>query len=175
MEEVRALVGHPPITYQLEVDGTSITVQLTSDTTVQIDEHTFCSDVSAIEGLPLYSLLLDNASYEVVVDEKDGICYALVRGKVHRIKVSDRATQISPYGTGAPSAGETVIRAPMCGLVVEVPISVGQTVEINQVITILESMKMENEILTPRAGIVRELRAQTGSVVREGDTLAIVG
>lgn len=175
MEEVRALAGHAAIAYQVEVDGTPVTVQFTSDATLYIGGHAFRPDVSAIEGLPLYSLLLDGASYEVVIDEKDGTYYALVRGKVHRIKVSDRTARTSPYATSVSPPSEAVIRAPLCGLVVEVPVTVGQAVEANQVITILESMKMENEILSPRSGIVQEVRVQAGSIVHEGDILVKVG
>lgn len=174
MEEIRALVGHTT-TYQVEIDGTPVAVQFTSDATLHIDGHTFHLDVSAIEGLPLYSLLLDNASYEVVIDEKDGTCYALVRGQVHQIRVSDRTMGLSTCAVSAPPASEAVIRAPMYGLVVEVPVSVGQAVEMNQAIVILESMKMLNEIRSSCTGIVREIRAQVGSTVREGDILAVVG
>ena len=175
MEEIRTLAGHAPVEYQVEIDGTPVSVRVTSDATLEIDGRAFHIDISAIEGLSNYSLLLNNASYEVVIEEKHGTYYALVRGKVHRIKVSDAATTVLPHGANVLPAGEAVMRAPMCGVVVEVPVTVGQAVEMNQIIVILESMKMENEIRCSRAGIVRELRVQAGAMVRESDILAIVG
>jgi biotin carboxyl carrier protein len=47
-------------------------------------------------------------------------------------------------GAGAPPVGEAVIHAPMYGQVIEMPVTVGQAVDTNQVIVTLESMKMEN-------------------------------
>jgi len=175
LENTRTLVGGTPITYRVEVDGTPVTVDLMPDGTLHMEGRAFHLDVSEIQGLSLYSLLLDDASYEVVVDEKDGTYYALVRGKVHRVQVSGPAAQAALRAKSAMPAGDAVIRAPLCGLVVEVPVSAGQMVEADQIVLILESMKMENEIRTPRDGKVRDVRVQAGSIVRDGDILLVVG
>jgi biotin carboxyl carrier protein len=67
-----------------------------------------------------------------------------------------------------------MIHAPLSGLVVDIPVLEGQAVDENQIVLILESMKMENEIRTPRAGTVREVKVQAGAVVRDGDVLLTV-
>lgn len=174
MESLRALDGGRPITYRVEVDGTPMTVTLMSDGTLLIEDRTFTLDVSEIQGLSLYSLLVNEASYEVLVDERGETYYALVRGKVHRIRVQDTPAHPWPAHKAEPT-GDIVVRAPLCGLVVEIPVGEGDRVEENQVVVILESMKMENEIRAPRSGTVAGIRVQAGAVVREGDPLLTIG
>jgi acetyl/propionyl-CoA carboxylase alpha subunit len=174
LESAWPLDGHGPITYQVEIDGTPVTVELMPDGSLCLDGRVLHMDVSEIQGLSLYSLLLDDASYEVLVDESDGWYYALLQGKIHRIKVDDGTRPHWARSTGFAPAGEVAIRAPLCGLVVDVMVAAGQEVNADQVIAVLESMKMQNEIRCPRGGTVRELKTETGTVVREGDVLAIV-
>ena len=151
-----------------------MTVTLMPDGTLTLEGRTFSLDVSEIQGLSLYSLLVNEASYEVLVDERSGTYYALVRGKVHRIQVhDDLPRQSRPRAEAAQS--EVVVRAPLCGLVAEVCVKEGDRVEEDQVVAILESMKMENEIRAPRSGAVGDIRVQAGAVVREGDALLTIG
>lgn len=151
-----------------------MTVTLMPDGTLSMDGRTFHLDVSEIQGLSLYSLLVNDASYEVLVDERGGTYYALVRGKAHRIQVHDDLPQ-RPRSRAAAAEGDIVVRAPLCGLVVEVCVGEGDDVEENQLLAILESMKMENEIRAPRPGTVGNIRVRAGAVVREGDPLLTIG
>lgn len=173
MENARTLDGSRPITYRVEVDGTPLTVTLMPDGTLAMEGRTFRLDVSEIQGLSLYSLLVNDAYYEVLVDERGGTYYALVRGKVHRIQVHDEALHPS-RGRSATAEGEVVVRAPLCGLVAEICVGEGEPVAENQLVAILESMKMENEIRAPRAGSVRGIHVQAGAVVRDGDALLTI-
>lgn len=174
MEGTWTLDGGRPITYRVEVDGTPMTVTLMPDGTLSMEGRTFRLDVSEIQGLSLYSLLVNEASYEVLVDERGGTYYALVRGKAHRIQVRDDLPQHA-LGRAPAAEGEAVVRAPLCGLVVDIPVCEGDRVEENQLVAILESMKMENEIRAPRPGTVRAIRAKAGAIVREGDPLLTIG
>jgi biotin carboxyl carrier protein len=176
LEEIQARIGVAPITDRVAVHETPLDIQFISEGTLRVDGRTVRIDVAAIQDLSLYSLLLDNASYEVVVDEREGVYYALVRGQMYRVKATNgNASDKRPAATpSARPACRSVIRAPLCGLVVDVPAQVGQPVQPNQVLVVLESMKMENEILAPSSGVVREVRTKAGAIVREGDILAIV-
>jgi biotin carboxyl carrier protein len=62
----------------------------------------------------------------------------------------------------------------MPGLVVTVPVSEGQPVEKGDVLVILESMKMQNELRSPRAGKVNRVRVKSGDNVEQRDTLLSV-
>lgn len=66
------------------------------------------------------------------------------------------------------------IKAMMAGNVWKVLVSVGDTVEEDQDIVILESMKMEIPIAAEEAGTITEIKVAEGDFVNEGDTLAII-
>jgi acetyl-CoA/propionyl-CoA carboxylase biotin carboxyl carrier protein len=59
----------------------------------------------------------------------------------------------------------------MPGLVVAVPVEEGQTVEKGQILVILESMKMQNELRSPRPGTVSRVRVKTGESVGQKQIL----
>jgi glutaconyl-CoA decarboxylase len=75
----------------------------------------------------------------------------------------------------APSAGGTVVSAPMPGKILKVLVQPGAQVKNGQNIMVLEAMKMENEILAPSDGVVREVKVKEGDNVNTGDTLAVIG
>jgi biotin carboxyl carrier protein len=67
------------------------------------------------------------------------------------------------------------IFAPMPGKLISVKVKVGDTVEPNTLVAILEAMKMENEILAGIAGTVKEIKAKPGETVDGGKVLMIIG
>ena len=82
----------------------------------------------------------------------------------------------APAPAAAPKAasgaeGATKISAPMPGTVVAVKVAPGQAVKENDVICVLEAMKMENDIVAPADGVVATVCAK-GTSVNSGDTLA---
>ena len=69
-------------------------------------------------------------------------------------------------------AGRAPITAPMPGKVVRVLVEQGQEVEAAQPVVVVEAMKMQNELKSPKAGAVVALRAAPGATVNAGDILA---
>ncbi|UCH60339.1 MAG: acetyl-CoA carboxylase biotin carboxyl carrier protein subunit, partial [Anaerolineales bacterium] len=63
---------------------------------------------------------------------------------------------------------------PMPGLVVSIPVREGQQIEKGDVLVILESMKMQNELKSPRAGTVARVRIENGDSVEQRQTLLSV-
>ena len=74
----------------------------------------------------------------------------------------------------AAAAGEKV-NAPMPGTILNVLVKVGDTVTEGQNLMVLEAMKMENEMLAPKAGKVVQIAVTKGQSVATGDLLAVVG
>jgi acetyl-CoA carboxylase biotin carboxyl carrier protein len=68
----------------------------------------------------------------------------------------------------------TEIKAELVGNLWKIVVEVGQQVEEDDTLMILESMKMEIPITTPVSGTVREIRVAEGDVVQEGQTVAVV-
>jgi biotin carboxyl carrier protein len=62
----------------------------------------------------------------------------------------------------------------MPGLVVAIPVVEGQEIKKGQVILILESMKMQNEIKAPRDGVIGRIRVKAGESVEQKQTLLSV-
>jgi len=62
----------------------------------------------------------------------------------------------------------------MPGLVVSIPVQEGQAIEKDDVLLVLESMKMQNELKSPRAGVVTRIRVEAGDSVEQKQTLLSV-
>lgn len=73
-----------------------------------------------------------------------------------------------------PGAG-TCVAAPMPGTILQVAVTVGQQVREGQLLCVLEAMKMENEILAPHDGTVRQILTARGSGVDTGTALVVLG
>lgn len=69
----------------------------------------------------------------------------------------------------------TMIKAPMHGTILRIPVRVGERVEKGQVVVVLEAMKMENEIWSPVSGVVKSINVSEGDTVVAGDVLVVVG
>ena len=63
----------------------------------------------------------------------------------------------------------------MPGTILEVKAAVGQTVKAGDVLFVLEAMKMENDIVAPVDGTVKQLLVSKGSTVSTDDVLAVIG
>ncbi len=67
-----------------------------------------------------------------------------------------------------------VIAASMPGKVVLLRVQAGQAVRVGDVLLVLESMKMENEIASPVSGTVKEVKVSEGSAVNIGEIMVVV-
>jgi len=66
------------------------------------------------------------------------------------------------------------VEAPMVGKIIAVHIEVGQQVQEDDEVMVLESMKMENPIYAPASGTVKAINCKPGDVVNQGDVLAVI-
>jgi biotin carboxyl carrier protein len=118
----------------------------------------------------------------------------LINGKAHEIKRECTATAVhlwvgsarylaelrdprslrSRGGADADELGPKKLLAPMPGKVVRVLIGERHAVEAGQSVLVVEAMKMQNEIKSPKKGTVQKIVAEEGSNVNAGDVLAIV-
>lgn len=84
------------------------------------------------------------------------------------------ASAPAPVATPAPAAEGTSVTSPMPGNILDIKVNVGDKVAANQVVVVLEAMKMENDIVTPAAGTVASINVTKGQAVNSGDVLITV-
>jgi biotin carboxyl carrier protein len=102
----------------------------------------------------------------------DGVTVALDGHSVNARVVDERAARLaSAAAAGRPRQSETAIRAPMPGLVVGIPVEVGQTVTKGTTLVVLSAMKMQNELTAPSDGVVKEVLVSTGQTVDQRQVL----
>jgi biotin carboxyl carrier protein len=92
--------------------------------------------------------------------------YVQVDGSSYALSVTERGTR-----QRKASAGGGDLTAQMPGLVLDVRVSVGESVESGQVLVVLEAMKMEIRVSAPQAGIVKRLLVNKGDIVERGQHL----
>ena len=154
-------------TYEIEIGANNAM-------TVNGEPHNV--DFRSIDGSSLYSLLLDNSSWESLVERSGDEYRVLIGGELHVVTVQDERTRKMAKAEKSQAAhtGEAIIKAPMPGLVREVTVNVGDVVAVKQGVVILEAMKMQNELRSPKAGAVKEVRVKPGDKVDQGQVLLIV-
>ena len=101
-----------------------------------------------------------------------------VNGTLYEVEIEEMtgAPAAAPVSVpaAAPAGGES-INSPMPGNILDVRVSVGQSVKKGDVLMILEAMKMENEIMCPCDGKVTSISVTKGATVESGALLCVIG
>jgi acetyl-CoA carboxylase biotin carboxyl carrier protein len=66
------------------------------------------------------------------------------------------------------------VLAPLAGVIFAIPVDVGSTVEEDDVLLVIEALKMENPVYAPRGGTVKEIAVKKGDKVEEDDLLLVI-
>ena len=140
----------------------------------------------------IYKVTLNDKVYEVEVEQGEAVMLSItdvpigpaaaLTGAVPFTPASAAVPAIPaiPMVSAAPAAandatgyvdGVEVISSPLPGSVIEMKVVVGQSVKRGQVLVLIEAMKMENEVLAPRDGAVRQIFASKGATVETGTPL----
>jgi biotin carboxyl carrier protein len=90
------------------------------------------------------------------------------------IKIIDPKRLRSGQNSGAHHHGVAEIVAQMPGKVVRVHVEVGASVEKGAGVLVVEAMKMQNEMKSPRAGVILSVNVKPGDTVNAGDVLAVL-
>jgi biotin carboxyl carrier protein len=132
-----------------------------------------------------YSVLVGERSYEayarIVEDAESGegnglTVEVMIHGRPYVVHIRDERSQaLATLAGGGHMAGDVTIRAPMPGLVVSILVEEGTEVARGQTVAVLEAMKMENDLVAPRGGVVKSIRVRKSQAVNQGDALAVVG
>ena len=117
-----------------------------------------------------YTITVNGNVYDVVVEEADAS--GITAAPVVSAPVAAPAAKPAAKAAAPATAGTTNVTAPMPGTILDVKVSVGQSVKKGDVICVLEAMKMENDIPAPADGVIASINVQKGASVAANDILA---
>ena len=141
-----------------------------------------------------YKYKINGNPYKVAIgDIEDNIANVEVNGVAYRVEIeASKAAVIKTVQASRPSAaprtatGDKVIakpqvagsskavKAPLPGVVLSIPVKVGQAVKAADTVLLLEAMKMENAIHAGSDGVVKEILVNAGDSVLEGNPLIVI-
>jgi biotin carboxyl carrier protein len=142
--------------WECRLDGRDVLVQA-----VQASENTL-------------SLLIDGKSFEVKRETAEAGVAIFIRGTRYEVSVEDPRSWRGRARAAQDEAGPQKLIASMPGKVVRVLVREGDSVVSGQGIVVVEAMKMQNEIRSPRAGVLKKLLAIEGMKVNAGEVMGIV-
>lgn len=163
--------------YITRVEDQEFTITIDREDRIIVNDQVYNIDFQQLVEGGMLSLLLNNRSLEAIVEERDDAWDVLLRGELYSIQVQDeRAYRLAKArGTVAEASGETVVKSPMPGIIIAVPVEQGQSVKKGDQVIILESMKMENELRSPRDGVVHRVHVAPGASVEKAQALVTIG
>lgn len=153
--------------------GREFVVEIDQDRRITIDGEPYDIDFRRLPSGGITSLLINNRSIAADVQPNGEGWDVLIRGELYSVQVEDeRAYRLSRHRTkGLQVDGEAMVSSPMPGIIVAVPVKVGDVVHTGQKVIILESMKMENELRSPLDGVVTHVFVEKGASVDKDQPL----
>jgi biotin carboxyl carrier protein len=120
------------------------------------------------------SLIIGGVSYEVKRELTASEVHLWIGSARYRTELRDPRALHSHRAESGTTEGAKKIVAPMPGKVVRVLVKEGMEVQAGQGVVVVEAMKMQNELKSPKQGIVRKAQVVEGANVNAGDVLMIV-
>jgi biotin carboxyl carrier protein len=120
------------------------------------------------------SLLVDGRVYEIKREQTATDFHLWVGSVRFAVELRDPRSLRFRQKAAGDDRGPRKILAPMPGRVVRLLVAEGSEVEAGQGIVVVEAMKMQNEIKSPKKGVVIKMLAIPGAPVNPSDVLAIV-
>jgi biotin carboxyl carrier protein len=163
-----------------EIDGERLALEVRREGArvfAEIDGRQYELEARETEG-GAYLLLLDGRVYECRVEaagsRQGGAAHVEVGSHAYEVALFDPRRLRAAGAGGAQNQGRAVVAASIPGKVVRVLVEEGAHVEAGDGLVVVEAMKMQNELKSPKAGTVVELRAREGATVNTGDVLVVV-
>ena len=131
-----------------------------------------------------YNVTVNGVTYEVLVEEAGAVSAPVQTAAPAPAAAPAQAPAAAPAAPAAapkaaPAAsgaqGSIKVTAPMPGTILKMNVKVGDTIKANDLVCILEAMKMENEIFASEGGTVKSIEAAQGASVNSGDVIITLG
>jgi len=164
------------MTYDLNIEGTNYRLELESTAVgwnCRLNGRSLQLDAALVRPGVL-SLVIEGKAYEVNREIAGVKVHVWVGNQRYSVELNDTRSWRNRRDGASSTGGPSKLMAPMPGKVVRLLVNEKDQVEIGQGVLVVEAMKMQNEIKSPKRGIVRKLAAAEGASVNAGDVLAIV-
>ena len=163
------------MTYDIIIDGKGYRLELTGtgatwDCRLNGEEIKIDAVLARRDVL---SLIIAGKAYEIKRERSATDLHLWVGSGRYSVQVRDPRSLRGRAGT-SDDKGPRKLVAPMPGKIVRVLATQDTEVEAGQGLLVVEAMKMQNEIRSPKKGVVRKMVAVPGANVNAGDVLAIV-
>jgi biotin carboxyl carrier protein len=122
---------------------------------------------------------VNNQVYDVMVDNFAEVAAGIAPAAAAEapavpVKPARSAVSLLKPAHASFVAGDDALTAPIPGLILEVRVKVGDRVSAGQIVTVMEAMKMENNLNAQKDGVVSEIRVQKGTEVSTGDVIMLI-
>jgi acetyl/propionyl-CoA carboxylase alpha subunit len=159
--------------YYATIRGVEYVIEINSENKVTINGTPRSIDYQSLKQGSSCSLLVDGKLYEPMVYEENGGWEIIIKGNRYTVQIEDERERLLRLASGGAShqQGRYILTSPMPGLVIDIPVKEGDQVSAGDVLVILESMKMQNELTAPRDGIVTQIQASVNDNVERKENL----
>jgi biotin carboxyl carrier protein len=167
--------------YFITVEDETFEIEVGREGRVWVNRQPYDVDLQSVNGLPEYSLLVDHRSHEAHIEHaEEDECRMLVAGRSYQAYLQRRRSRPEGCVTRSRAAvrqdsSPVEVCAPLPGLLVEMCVAEGEQVREKDVVAVLESMKMNLELLAPQDGVIQALPKSPGVEIGQGEVLAIIG
>jgi biotin carboxyl carrier protein len=165
---------HSPDKHSVNIDRKA---DLNGQFEITVDKSSYSVEIRKVqEDGTLKTLMVDHRVCPVEVERRgDGLpVRVFLKGIPFDVDISKMAsTRFRPELPDREISGE--VRANLPGQIVEIFVKPGQVIKAGAPLAILDAMKMENELMAPKDGIIQSITAQPGQILAKGDLILEIG
>lgn len=132
------------------------------------------ADLEQVGDTGLYVLMVDNRPTELYIERRRGGAVVTIGRHTFDCDVGPWRPLASRAARESAGTGPVRVHAPMTGSIVEVRCSPGEAVQAGQVLLVIESMKMNNELRSTASGTIETVAVSAGQRVKQGDLLVAI-
>ena len=163
--KLKAIVGEREEDLSLQLEDGRVSAR--------IGDRIYSLDMREIEP-DCYLFFLNGNVHECRVNASKSSFDVSIHGRSYSVTIVDPKRLRSGQNSDRHHHGVAEIRAPMPGKIVRVQTEAGSRVEKGAGVVVVEAMKMQNEMKSPRDGIVVSISVKPGDTVNAGDVLAVI-
>lgn len=139
----------------------------------QLDGETVAADATLVQPGVL-SVLIDNKSYCILFDPRPGEKAVVLDDERIPYRIGDPRSLRAHASMSGGESGARAICATMPGRIIRILVEPGTQVEEQQGLIVIEAMKMQNELKSPKAGTVARVVVGVGATVSAGEELMVI-